>query len=184
MPGPYDVVVVGARCAGSPLALQLARAGLSVVVVDRARFPSDTPSTHIVQVEGVCSLHRLGLLDRVLDSGAPWLANVDVRMGDIPRAVARTPKRPSPRWPAPVHRLAPSQVFTPARVLATTGRIAVRASGQRWAAAVGTWDVVSRDRQRRRRNRRPVFEAATVAGDHGRLPAPSLLSTRPADAGR
>lgn len=99
MPSPYDVVVVGARCAGSPLALQLARAGLSVVVVDRARFPSDTPSTHILQVEGVGSLQRLGLLDRVLDSGAPWLANVDVRMGDIPRAVARIPVRPDDPGP-------------------------------------------------------------------------------------
>lgn len=39
----FDVIIVGARCAGSPLATLLARAGLRVCVVDRARFPSDTP---------------------------------------------------------------------------------------------------------------------------------------------
>jgi len=42
----FDVIVVGARCAGSPLAILLARAGMRVCVVDRARFPSDTASTH------------------------------------------------------------------------------------------------------------------------------------------
>ncbi len=55
MTGRYDVIVVGARCAGSPLATGLAEAGLSVAVVDRATFPSDTPSTHIFQAEGVAA---------------------------------------------------------------------------------------------------------------------------------
>ena len=44
----YDVIVVGARCAGSPTAMLLARRGYRVLVVDRATFPSDTVSTHIV----------------------------------------------------------------------------------------------------------------------------------------
>lgn len=39
----FDVVVVGARWAGSPLATMLARRGLSVCLVDRAQFPSETP---------------------------------------------------------------------------------------------------------------------------------------------
>jgi flavin-dependent dehydrogenase len=43
---PYDVVVVGARCAGAPLATMLARDGLRVCLVDKDRFPSDTPSSH------------------------------------------------------------------------------------------------------------------------------------------
>ena len=46
---PYDAIVVGARCAGSPTAMLLARKGYRVLVVDRATFPSDTVSTHIVQ---------------------------------------------------------------------------------------------------------------------------------------
>jgi 2-polyprenyl-6-methoxyphenol hydroxylase-like FAD-dependent oxidoreductase len=58
-----DVIIVGARCAGSPLAIQLARAGLRVCLVDRAGFPSDTPSTHAIQPIGVEILDRLGVLD-------------------------------------------------------------------------------------------------------------------------
>ena len=41
----YDVIVIGARCAGSPTAMLLARKGHRVLVVDRATFPSDTVST-------------------------------------------------------------------------------------------------------------------------------------------
>jgi 2-polyprenyl-6-methoxyphenol hydroxylase-like FAD-dependent oxidoreductase len=62
----FDVIVVGGRCAGSPLATLLARAGLSVCVVDRARFPSDTASTHGVQPSGTKILDRLGVLDPLL----------------------------------------------------------------------------------------------------------------------
>jgi len=62
----FDVIVVGARCAGSPLAILLARAGMRVCVVDRARFPSDTASTHGVQPSGVKILGRLGVLEALL----------------------------------------------------------------------------------------------------------------------
>ena len=62
----FDVIIVGARCAGSPLAILLARAGLRVCLVDRARFPSDTASTHGVQPSGVKILDRLGVLEPLL----------------------------------------------------------------------------------------------------------------------
>jgi 2-polyprenyl-6-methoxyphenol hydroxylase-like FAD-dependent oxidoreductase len=62
----FDVVIVGARCAGAPLATLLGRAGLRVCVVDRARFPSDTASTHGVQPAGVKILERLGLVEPLL----------------------------------------------------------------------------------------------------------------------
>lgn len=68
---PYDVIVVGARCAGSPVAMLLARAGRRVLLVDRAHFPSDTISTHIVQPGGVAALARWGLLDRLTATGCP-----------------------------------------------------------------------------------------------------------------
>ena len=42
----YDAIIVGARCAGSPTAMLLARKGHRVLLVDRAEFPSDTLSTH------------------------------------------------------------------------------------------------------------------------------------------
>ena len=63
----FDVIIVGARCAGSPLATLLARAGLRVCLVDRARFPSDTASTHGVQPSGVKILDRLGVLEPLLE---------------------------------------------------------------------------------------------------------------------
>jgi flavin-dependent dehydrogenase len=68
---PYDAIVIGARCAGSPTAMLLARKGYKVLVVDRATFPSDTVSTHVVHPPGVAALDRWGLLDPVVASGCP-----------------------------------------------------------------------------------------------------------------
>jgi 2-polyprenyl-6-methoxyphenol hydroxylase-like FAD-dependent oxidoreductase len=70
MPNRYDVVVVGGRCAGSPLATMLARRGLNVCVVDRAHFPSETPSTHITQPSAVKILDDLGVLEPLWAAGA------------------------------------------------------------------------------------------------------------------
>jgi 2-polyprenyl-6-methoxyphenol hydroxylase-like FAD-dependent oxidoreductase len=67
----YDVIVVGARCAGSPTAMLLARKGYKVLVVDRATFPSDTISTHILHPTGAHALARWGLLDRLIATGCP-----------------------------------------------------------------------------------------------------------------
>jgi flavin-dependent dehydrogenase len=67
----YDAIVVGARCAGSPTAMLLAREGLRVLLVDQARFPSDTISTHLVHPPGIAALERWGLLEPVLASGCP-----------------------------------------------------------------------------------------------------------------
>jgi flavin-dependent dehydrogenase len=67
----FDAIVVGARCAGSPTAMLLARKGYRVLMVDRATFPSDTVSTHIVQPLAVDALARWGLLDRLTATGCP-----------------------------------------------------------------------------------------------------------------
>jgi 2-polyprenyl-6-methoxyphenol hydroxylase-like FAD-dependent oxidoreductase len=69
----FDAIVVGARCAGSPTAMLLARKGYRVLVVDRATFPSDTISTHLLHPPAVAALARWGLLDRVTASGCPPL---------------------------------------------------------------------------------------------------------------
>jgi 2-polyprenyl-6-methoxyphenol hydroxylase-like FAD-dependent oxidoreductase len=71
MSTPYDAIVVGARCAGSPTAMLLARKGYRVLVVDRATFPSDTVSTHVVHPVGVAALARWGLADRLAATGCP-----------------------------------------------------------------------------------------------------------------
>jgi len=66
-----DAIVVGARCAGSPTAMLLARKGYRVLAVDRATFPSDTVSTHILHPLGVAALSRWGLLGRLTATGCP-----------------------------------------------------------------------------------------------------------------
>jgi flavin-dependent dehydrogenase len=77
----HDVVVVGGRVAGSATAMLLARLGHDVVVLDQASFPSDTVSTHSIARSGVVQLGRWGLLDEVLDSGAPAIRQVTFNAG-------------------------------------------------------------------------------------------------------
>lgn len=79
----YDAIVVGARCAGSPTAMLLARAGYRVLLLDRAAFPSDTLSTHLIHQPGVAALARWGLLDRVRASGCPPLERAVYEVGDV-----------------------------------------------------------------------------------------------------
>ena len=54
----YDAIIVGARCAGAPTAMLLAHKGYRVLLVDRATFPSDTMSTHIIHPPGISALKR------------------------------------------------------------------------------------------------------------------------------
>lgn len=79
----YDVIVVGARCAGSPTAMLLARQGHRVLLVDRATFPSDTVSTHVVHAPGVAALARWGLLEAVTASGCPPVEEYAFDFGPI-----------------------------------------------------------------------------------------------------
>lgn len=67
----FDAIVVGARCAGAPTAMLLAREGHKVLLVDRATFPSDTISTHVIHPLGAERLARWGLLDRLASTGCP-----------------------------------------------------------------------------------------------------------------
>lgn len=77
----HDVVVVGARAAGAATAMLLGRWGHDVVLLDRVTFPSDTVSTHQLARTGVVQLHRWGLLQAVLDSGAPPLREITFTAG-------------------------------------------------------------------------------------------------------
>src|SRR5947207_1079012 len=70
----YDAIVVGARCAGSPTAMLLAREGYRVLLVDKASFPSDTMSTHAIWPQGCEALDRWGLLDQLAATGCPPIA--------------------------------------------------------------------------------------------------------------
>jgi flavin-dependent dehydrogenase len=85
----YDAIIVGARAAGSPTAMLLARKGHRVLVVDRASFPSDTLSTHYIHQPGVARLHRWGLLDRLIATGCPPSRQLTFDVG--PFALTGTP---------------------------------------------------------------------------------------------
>jgi len=61
----YDAVIVGARCAGSPLATRLAERGWSVLIVDREPPPADTLSTHYLFPNTLSRLLELGALGRI-----------------------------------------------------------------------------------------------------------------------
>jgi 2-polyprenyl-6-methoxyphenol hydroxylase-like FAD-dependent oxidoreductase len=67
----YDAIIVGARCAGAPTAMLLARRGFKVLLVDKVTFPSDTISTHILWPRGAEILRRWGLLQRLAGTGLP-----------------------------------------------------------------------------------------------------------------
>ena len=67
----FDVVIAGARCAGSATAAMLGKAGRRVLVLDRARFPSDTLSTHAMFPSGLAEFQRIGAWPRVRDGIRP-----------------------------------------------------------------------------------------------------------------
>jgi 2-polyprenyl-6-methoxyphenol hydroxylase-like FAD-dependent oxidoreductase len=77
----YDAIIVGARVAGSPLAMLLARKGYRVLLLDKARFPSDTISTHHIHQPGVARLIRWGLLERVRASNCPPTTEITFDVG-------------------------------------------------------------------------------------------------------
>ena len=66
-----DVVIVGARAAGASTAMLAARAGLSVVLLDRDRPDADTLSTHALMRGGVLQLARWNLLEQIVAADTP-----------------------------------------------------------------------------------------------------------------
>jgi len=92
-PESFDVIVVGARCAGAPLAALLARGGLRVAVVEQATFPRDTLSTHCLHAQALSFLDRLGVSDKIRATGAPYLRRYDLRQDDL-EFRAEIPQRP------------------------------------------------------------------------------------------
>ncbi|MFE9020820.1 NAD(P)/FAD-dependent oxidoreductase [Streptomyces sp. NPDC007808] len=72
----YDAIVIGARVSGAPTAMLLARKGYRVLLLDRATFPSDTVSTHMITVAGSAQLRRWGLLGQIEASRCPAVTNI------------------------------------------------------------------------------------------------------------
>ena len=80
----------------------LARNGYRVLVVDRAKFPSDTLSTHIVHPPAVAALQRWGILDKLVATGCPPIdtyvfdfetVTISGAPGDVAATVAYCPRR-------------------------------------------------------------------------------------------
>lgn len=77
----YDIIISGARCAGASTALLLAKQGYRVLLVDRAAFPSDTLSTHIIHLKGGAVLADWGLYQKVMDTHCPPVREVQFHLG-------------------------------------------------------------------------------------------------------
>jgi flavin-dependent dehydrogenase len=77
----YDAIIVGARCAGSPLAMLLAQKGYRVLLTDKSFFPSDTISTHHVHQPGVLRLKRWGLLEELRSTNCPPTTEMSFDVG-------------------------------------------------------------------------------------------------------
>jgi menaquinone-9 beta-reductase len=74
-----QVIIVGGGPAGAATAFYLARAGVDVLVLDRARFPRDKPCSEYMSPQASRVLHDMGVLGRVEQAGAAHLAGMRVR---------------------------------------------------------------------------------------------------------
>jgi flavin-dependent dehydrogenase len=83
----HDAIVVGARVAGATTAMLLARAGLDVLLIDRAPYGTGVLSTHAFMRGGVVQLSRFGLLDDVIAAGTPPVRRTVIRYGDVDEVV-------------------------------------------------------------------------------------------------
>jgi 2-polyprenyl-6-methoxyphenol hydroxylase-like FAD-dependent oxidoreductase len=98
-----DVVVVGGRCAGAPLAMSLARAGLGVRLIERAPELGDVISGHMVKPSGVARLRSWGLYDEVVATGAPPLRSITLWLDGDPRTMPTPPPGLEPIAPRRTH---------------------------------------------------------------------------------
>lgn len=88
----YDVIVIGARCAGAATAFLLARSGARVLLIDRQQYGSDTMSTHALMRSAVLQLKRWGLTPRLAAAGTPAIRSTTFHYGDEVVEVAIKPE--------------------------------------------------------------------------------------------
>jgi len=65
----FDAIIVGAGPAGSAAAIELAAAGLDVLLLEKERFPRDKVCGDFVSPKGLRHLHRLGCYDEIASRG-------------------------------------------------------------------------------------------------------------------
>jgi len=101
----FDVLIVGARCAGASLAILLGQLGYRVCLIDRATFPSDTLSTHVFG--DWAAFGRLGVTEAIRASGAPPITRFRV---DINGIVLEAPIVVTP-WVSGLRRIKLDQIL-------------------------------------------------------------------------
>jgi len=80
----YDVIVIGARCAGAATAMLLARQGHRVLLVERSVMPSNIPQGHFIRRHGPKRLADWGLLDKIVRTNCPAITVHHTDFGDFP----------------------------------------------------------------------------------------------------
>jgi geranylgeranyl reductase family protein len=73
-----EVIVVGGGPAGSATALLLARAGHSVLLLDKASFPRHKACSEYINAGGVAALNELGVLEEAMAAGAHRLTEMRI----------------------------------------------------------------------------------------------------------
>jgi len=177
----FDVVIVGARCAGAATGMLLARAGLRVLIVDRSRYGTDTLSTHALMRTAVLQLHRWGLLDAVRAAGTPPVRKTSFHYGDEALSVSIKPRDGVDALYAPRRTTLDTILVEAARDAGAEVRHGVRVEGLLRLPSGRACGVRTRDRT----GRCADVRADLVIGADGResliasmVGAPSILEAR------
>lgn len=88
----YDVIIVGARVAGSALAALLGQYGHRILLLDKAQFPSDTLSTHFFRAPALRVFERLGVLDDIKSAAPPMTKTWNYIDGHVFSATVEAPE--------------------------------------------------------------------------------------------
>jgi 2-polyprenyl-6-methoxyphenol hydroxylase-like FAD-dependent oxidoreductase len=118
----YDVVIVGARCAGAATAMLLARSGARVLLVDRGAPGGDTLSTHALMRGGVLALSRWGVLPDLVRAGTPPVRTASFHYGTETTDVPVRPRDGVDALYAPRRRLLDAHLVAHARAAGVTVR--------------------------------------------------------------
>ena len=138
--------MVGARVAGASVALLLARAGLRVLCLDRARHGSDTLSTHALMRAGTVQLERWGLLDRIIAAGTPPVRHTAFHYGSDTVSVSIRPVAGVDALYAPRRTLLDAVIADAAAEVGAEVRFGEAVLGLRRDGACRVSGVITRDR--------------------------------------
>ncbi|HQX61126.1 MAG TPA: FAD-dependent oxidoreductase [Burkholderiaceae bacterium] len=179
-PTKFDVVIVGAGPAGSTVAIQLARAGWSVALIERQRFPRRKVCGECIAASNFPLLEALGVAVAIDTLAGPPLRQVTLLRGDSAVA-AELPVADHARFPwgralgretldsllLEQARAAGAIVFQPCTVQAIRGNVGawhcevrvldssalLRLHATIVVDAHGSWEDLPSDRPRRRQAR-------------------------------